>query len=99
MKKTDEIHIYDWLETKKEDESEEKLRELLDFQTRPAFWQYENKEKKPEHKCFCEYNGKKYRIIGASRLGDIWLTKHFDKDKGYDKRVMINECSNFSHGD
>jgi len=45
-----------------------------------------------DHKLFCTYEGERYRVIGASRLGDIWLTKKFDKDHGYDKRVMVDDC-------
>ena len=47
-------------------------------------------------KLFCEYKGEKYRVIGASRLGDIWLASDFKKAHGYDHRVCVDECSNWS---
>lgn len=46
-----------------------------------------------DHKLFCTYDGKRYRVTGASRLGDVWITKNFDKDVGYDMRVLVDECS------
>ena len=43
----------------------------------------------------CEYNGQKYRCTGASRLGDIWLTKNINQSVGYQLRVNVDECSNW----
>lgn len=42
---------------------------------------------------FCIYKGKKYRVTGASRLGDIWLTDDFNQETGYQLRVDINDCT------
>ena len=54
-------------------------------------------------KLFCTWKGKRYRVTGASRLGDVWLAKNFNKDVGYDYRVNVDECSEWSdkpkHGD
>lgn len=49
-----------------------------------------------EHKLFCTYKDKRFRVIGASRLGDIWLTSDFKRNTGYEKRVDVDECSNWS---
>jgi len=49
-----------------------------------------------EHLLFCIYKMEKYRVIGAGRLGDVWLTKDFNREQGYDLRVYVNECSNWS---
>lgn len=46
-----------------------------------------------EHKLFCMYQGEKWRVTGASRLGDVWLTKNFEQDCGYQARVMVEDCS------
>lgn len=51
-----------------------------------------------EHKLFCNYEGKQYRVTGASRLGDIWLAENFDRINGYDLRVDIGDCSGFTNG-
>ena len=45
---------------------------------------------------FCFYEGKQYRVTGASRLGDIWLTSNFAQDCGYEKRVDVAACSGWS---
>lgn len=48
------------------------------------------------HKLFATYEGKRYRVIGASRMGDVWLTKDFTRENGYDKRVDVAACSAWS---
>jgi len=45
---------------------------------------------------FCEYNGKKYKVIGAGWNGKIWLAKGCSRQQGYDESVYINECINWS---
>ncbi len=48
-------------------------------------------------KLFCTYQGVRYRVTGASRMGDIYLTTDFNQDIGYQKRgVFVNEVSNWS---
>jgi hypothetical protein len=49
-----------------------------------------------QFKLFCTYNNERYRVTGASRLGDIWLTKNPDQDVGYSLRVFVDECSNWT---
>ena len=47
-------------------------------------------------KLFCTYkDGKRYRCIGCSRMGYVWLTEDFGWERCYDKRVDIDECSNW----
>lgn len=46
-----------------------------------------------DRKLFCTYEGKRYRVTGASRLGDVWLTTDFKRDHGYDMRVLVSDCS------
>jgi len=54
-----------------------------------------------DKKLFCSYTdpktGKKarYRVTGASRLGDVWLTTDFEQDMGYELRVDINRCKDW----
>lgn len=48
-----------------------------------------------DHKLFATYNDKRYRVVGASRLGDIWLTNDFSSDS-YQVRVSILEVSKWS---
>lgn len=51
----------------------------------------------PNHdKLFATYDGKRWRVIGCSRLGDVWLTSDFSRENGYEKRVEVDKCSAFS---
>lgn len=48
-------------------------------------------------KLFCTYkDGKRYKVTGASRLGDVWLHTDFNADHGYTNRVDITDCTNWS---
>ena len=44
---------------------------------------------------FCTYNGQRYRVTGASRLGDVWLAEDHNRETGYDHRVIYTECSDW----
>ena len=93
------MHIYGWLDKfpyGSFTEEEAKVYEFLDFRTRPACYQYENKDKLKGLQVFCVFNDVKNRIVGASRLGDVWLTENLESEK-YDKRVDIEQCSDFSY--
>jgi len=57
---------------------------------------YEFNEFMKDYKLFCYYRGDKYRVTGASRLGDVWLTKDFNQDTGYTHRVLVNEIASWS---
>lgn len=47
-------------------------------------------------KLFCTHNGIRYRVTGASRLSDIYLTQDFESC-GYEQRgVDVDECSDWS---
>jgi hypothetical protein len=98
--KKEPTHIYAWLDYPEllTTEAERMVHKFLEYRTLPAHEQFKqkNKDKVIGLKVFCEYEGEKYRITGASRLGDVWLVKDFNRDTGYDKRVMIDSCSKFS---
>ena len=59
----------------------------------PAVLNLEFREFMKDHKLFCNYKGNRYRCTGASRMGDVWLTKDFNRDGGYDLRVDVEDCS------
>jgi hypothetical protein len=48
-----------------------------------------------DYQLFCDHEGIRYRVTGASRMGDIWLREDHTQDTGYDKRVYIDKCENF----
>ena len=91
------MHIYDWLEEASNSKEEKKVREFLNFKTLPVRDQYHNKDKLPKFDCFCTYKDEKLKIMGASRMGDVWLSKNFDLTVGYDYRVDIDDCEDFSY--
>lgn len=47
------------------------------------------------HKLFCNYRDRRWRVTGASRMGDVWLTEDFSQETGYQKRVFIEYCSHW----
>ena len=50
-----------------------------------------------QFKLFVDYEGRTWRVTGASRLGDIWLTSRFDQEMGYERRVdlVLNRFMNW----
>lgn len=60
---------------------------------RPAF---EKCEKPDTRKLFATYEGKRYRVTGCSRLGDVWLDSDFNEDTSYERRVGVDECSDWA---
>lgn len=44
---------------------------------------------------FADYNGKRIRVVMASRFGDVGITSVLTNDLGYEKRVAIEDLSNF----
>ena len=92
-------HIDEWLEertygTCKEDEKYAVAFFILIGMNAVFSWAIRPIMK--EHKLFCEWKGKKYRVTGCSTIGDIWLHEDFTKDTGYKHRVDIEECSKWA---
>ena len=46
-----------------------------------------------EGKLFATWKGKRYRVTGCSRLGDIWLHSDLKEDTQYEHRVSVDDCS------
>ena len=63
----------------------------------PAVLNMEVEEFYSGKKLFCTYEGGVFRCNGASRLGDIYLTRDFDREHGYETRVDISKCTNWSN--
>lgn len=88
-------HIDDWLDERHDhpptDEGEAFAVKWLEHFRRPAVdkdyaWLAANP-------LFCTYkDGARYRCIGASRLGDVWLTRDHSKENGYDMRILVTDC-------
>ena len=88
------MHIDDWLGRSAKDEGEKWAKEFLGKFRRPAIEKCDGWIEK--HALFCTYNGERWRVLGASRLGDVWLTKHFERVNGYDIRPDVDDCSEWS---
>lgn len=80
----------------KQDPNELYARWVLHHHRLPAFLKASFHDFINHYKLFCVYQGKKYRVTGASRFGDIWLSIDPNRDSGYDLRVGVNECSEWS---
>lgn len=100
---TDQIvHIDDWLDNAIGDvvgNSELAYAHFVFSHFRKPAW--EKMSHAPfmrDHKLFVTYEGKRYRVTGASRLGDIWLTEDFKRQDGYDLRIGLDfsKLSNWS---
>jgi len=79
-----------------QDPGEVHARWFLMLHRLPAMMQSAFQQQMVKYRLFCTYNGERYRVTGASRMGDICLTKNMEKDIGYDTRVFVDECSNWS---
>jgi hypothetical protein len=47
-------------------------------------------------KLFATRNGKRYRVTGCSRLGDVWLHQVDYEGMSYQHRVNVDDCSEWS---
>lgn len=82
-------HVDEWLDDPRVDEPYAKA--FLEHARRRAV----DKDLKwmAAHPLFCTFKGERYRVTGASRLGDVWLIRDFTLDSGYNLRVRVNSCS------
>lgn len=86
-------HIDDWLDNPLTGPAE--VKEWLEHFRRQAI--HKDYEWLNSRKLFCTYkDGNRYRCIGCSRMGDVWLTKHFDRENGYDLRIDIDDCTDWA---
>lgn len=84
-------HVDEWLDEPANNESECLAKEWLNHFRRPAV--DKDYDWLSARVLSCEFRGGRYRCIGASRMGDVWLTKDFSRENGYDLRIDISECS------
>ena len=47
-------------------------------------------------KLFANHEGKRVRVVMASRLGDVGITEDLMADYGYSKRVYVQDLTEFS---
>lgn len=87
------MHIDDFIDNHKTDPD---VSYFFFMKRLPASLQYKFKHIIDDLELYCDYNEKRYRVTGASRMGDIWLNKDLEKTTGYTERVDIDDCINFS---
>jgi hypothetical protein len=89
-------HIDDWLDKPSVPSDPECYAKFVIFYFRyPAWAKAAFLPWMSVHKLFCDYKGRRYRVTGASRMGDLWLAEDHTRDTGYDLRVDVAECGNW----
>ena len=83
-------HIDEWID---DPDSDAYAAWVFNYFRLPAtlkhrFWQFMK-----DRRLFCTFEERRWRVTGASRLGDVWLANNFSRDTGYDKRVDVAHCS------
>lgn len=69
------------------------LRTYLDRARSPA---HGHADLSPYPKLFATHLGKRVRVTMASRFGGVGITEDLEKEEGYQKRVAVEELSDFS---
>ena len=87
------LHVYDWLDQPAKDEGEKRAKEWLEQFVKPAM--DKDHDWLNARRLTCEYEGKRYRCIGASSLGDVWITSDMRAENGYEKRVDVESLSSW----
>lgn len=95
------LHVDDWicdmgLDDKPEDGETMYARWLMMHWRLPAYMKNNFGRYIADKKLFCTYEGTRYRCIGGSRMGDVWLTTNLYAECGYEKRVDVAKCSAWS---
>lgn len=90
-------HIDDWMYQQhwREDKAETVAKVFFQNARLPAHFQATAMSLMP--KLFCQYKSKKYRVTGASRHGDVWLTDDFKQETGYQLRVAVDDLSGWEY--
>lgn len=66
--------------------------DYLDVMRAPAVQQIG----KPCPRLFATHEGKRVRVVMASRFGDVGITEDLDAEYGYSQRVFLPELTDFS---
>lgn len=64
----------------------------------PAVWQMHFAPFLEGRRLFCTWEGKRWRVTGASRMGAVWLASDLACEVGYDERVGVAECTEWGPG-
>jgi len=91
------LHVDEWIrdmgfDDKPEDGEAMYARWLMFHWRLPAYMKINFSPFIADKKLFCTYQDKRYRCIGGSRMGDVWLTTNFEAEHGYELRVDVAKC-------
>ena len=90
-------HIDDWIDNSIcKDDGVKYAKFVLWYFRYPAWAQVAFQKWMGQYKLFCTYEGRRWRVTGASRLGDIWLSENLEIEVGHNKRVDVTTCSQWS---
>lgn len=93
------VHVDDFIESfsdnisKGESEIENYAKFFFMLHRLPAYMKNQWSDIISKYKLYCLYEGKRYRVTGASRMGDIWLTSDMKQEYGYELRVFVNQVT------
>jgi hypothetical protein len=73
------------------------LRRFLRFHRWPAYYQLRALDMglRPPVLFATNTEGKRVRVVMASRFGDVGITAHLDAERGYDVRVPVAALTDF----
>lgn len=86
------MHVDQFIDSRKSDAY---ASWFLNMKRLPATLQFKFEDQIKQYKLFCDFEGWRYRVTGCSRMGDVWLTTNFEQETGYERRVLVEKCSNW----
>lgn len=92
VKKPEPKHCDDYIQ---DPSAPSALRWFLFVNRLPAVDKLLFDENCPQPTLYADYGDGRVRVVMASRLGDVGITRHLDSDQ-YQERVAVEELSNFS---
>ena len=87
------VHVDDFIDSHRQPVY---ARFVLDYFRRSAIGQMDFRPFMEKHLLFASWKGSRYRVTGASRMGDVWLSADFKRVDGYEHRVNVAELSEWS---
>lgn len=95
---TAHTHVDEWLEEFMQEQGSPNLgyaKFVIGHMRQPAVVRMRHDPHMKGFKLFCMYQGKKWRVTMASRLGDIGITEDFTRDSGYEQRIFVDEVESW----
>lgn len=90
------VHVDDFIDMPPKDEAGRYAAFCLMLFRLPAVMKWAFVKWTAQYVLFCTYEGQRYRVTGASRMGDVWLAKDHAREDGYDLRVNVDDCADWS---